>query len=94
MSTDYRFDKGISKDEFLGSLKKIDVSEHKSEDKSEDESFCITDGTDYMWCYMHNDMVADFCRYGGNYEAEEFLAHVADDLQLELFNEYDNFIEE
>jgi len=90
MSTNYRFDKELNKNELLKSLKKIGVVEHKTE-QSSDNSFCISDGENYMWCYNNEDgVIYGYCRYGGNYDAEEFLAHVANDLQIEYLSEHDD----
>ena len=89
MSTSYRLTQIVSKQVLLDSLKGIGVSESVTEQTGE-ESFCISDGESYLWCYMTGDRVVEFCRYGANYNAESFLVHAADELQCEYLSEYDD----
>jgi hypothetical protein len=89
MSTNYRLSQQITKEQLLEAVKDIGVTEHINENTTE-ESFCISDGEDYMWCYMADGLIYDFCRYGANYNAADFLYHAADVLDLVLYSEHDD----
>jgi hypothetical protein len=95
MSTCYRFSQNVSKVAFNKAMKNAGVKDAKSEHASDDD-FCITDGDSYLWVYPNSDgQIREFCRYGGNYDAENFLREIAEELQVELMSEYDdNFFDE
>ena len=90
MSTCYKFDRPISKKEFLKSIKDIGVKEHIC-DGTNYKNFCISDGESYLWCYLNaDDKIEDFCRYGANGAAVNFLEEAAGALDLELMCEEDD----
>ena len=91
MSTDYIFNKDISKKKVLSAMKKLGLEDAKA-DNSSKTSFCITNGECYLWCYTADDgSWVNFTRYGGNYDAEdEILVPLADELQVDFYSEYDD----
>ena len=90
MSTDYRLETPITKEELMSAVADIGVTEDVNAD-SDDERFCITDGTSYIWCYMNEDgKVEGFTRLGQNYQAREFIYHAADKLGINVYCEEDD----
>ena len=88
MSTSYRMDISLTKDELLEIMKEINVEEWHTENTSKD-SFCISDGENYLWCYADpRGKVSAFCRYGSN-DIESFLEHLANQLGTGFYSEHD-----
>lgn len=88
MSTDYRMDLNPTKKQFLAAAKKVGVKEHITPETTKD-SFCITDGDSYIWCYIYKGKVTSMARFGGNYDGEDFLRAIAEELHTELLSEHD-----
>lgn len=88
MSTNYRLSQQITKQQFLDAVRESGVTEHVCDQTTEDQ-FCVTDGKNYLWCYMEDGKIYDFCRYGANYDAEDFLYEAAEVLDLEVISEHD-----
>ena len=88
MSTYYRPKFLIPKGEILTALKEIGVQEDIN-DSTRPGQFCISDGKDYLWCYMSDNKVNSFARYGQNYGAERFLEYVENTLGIEIYSEHE-----
>ena len=86
MSTDYASCSNITKKKVLSAMKKLkfEIAENNV------DSFCITNGDCYIWCY-HNEKGSNcsFTRYGGNWCAEDdILTPIADELQVSIYSEH------
>ena len=90
MSTDYVLLKDRAPSTVKRAMKKIGLQIAK-EDKN---SFCITDGDVYLWCYTGEHKGKKWCnftRYGGNYAAEEqILEPLCEELDVGFLSEYDD----
>lgn len=86
MSTSYRLlcEEKPTKDSFLKQLAKSGIS---LQEDGKNDSFCIGDGKNFLWCFLHQGVVSNFERYGGN-EVEEILEAIRDSYGVVL-SEYD-----
>ena len=95
MSTCYRTTKVVKFSELKKRAKKMGLEIHL-EKKGDKDSFALTDGDTYLWCYKEPDGGVDFCRYGNNYNATDFLDLIAEEFNTDILSEHDDeyFVDE
>ena len=93
MSTAYRFLDVIKTSALRKAMKKCGVEEKITENTCSDSlGICLQKNGEYMWCYLSDDgkTVLDFCRYGDNYGAEQWLGELAEELNTCHISEHDD----
>ena len=89
MSTDFRPLKHIAAtDMFDGRLEAFGVREHFNVDTT-DTSRMLTDGRNYLWVYVRDDLVAAFTRYAPNGSPGKILSAIAEAFDVDIVSEYE-----
>lgn len=88
MSTNYRFVKDISLKEVTNRIESIGLFISPKTSGAVLNSICITDGTNYLWCYGY-DTDVEFIRYGAN-DVSDMLELLADTFNTKIISEHDD----
>jgi len=85
MSTSYRLD--IPFQEVKNRVESLGLFIDYSAPSSDEDSFCITDGDSYLWCY-NNSTTSELTRYGAN-NVSNILELLSDAFNTEIISEHD-----